>query len=79
MQGPEYGFIIGEHVWVDGREGEFVVMDVDHEKSRLQILEVGRMARLESVPATSVRVVLPPKSETGTAGESEHRDPRAAA
>jgi hypothetical protein len=77
--GPEYGFIVGEHVWVDGREGEFVVMDVDHENSRLQILEVGQVARLESVPATSVRVVLPPKSEPASSGELEHTDPRAAA
>ena len=38
------------------------------ENSRLQILEVGQVARLESVPATSVRVVLPPKSELASSG-----------
>ena len=54
---------VGEHVWVSGRRGEYVVMGVDRGQGWLQVLRVGRLSGLESVPMKSVRAVLmPPKS-----------------
>jgi len=56
------GISVGEHVWVSGRDGEYVVMGVDREKGRLQVLQMGNLGGLESVAADTVRAVLAPKS-----------------
>ncbi len=59
---PECAISVGEHVWVSGRKGEFVVMGVDRARGRLQVLRVGEVHGLENVPARSVRAVLAPKA-----------------
>ena len=59
--GPECAIRVGEHVWVSGRLGEYVVIGVDHRQGRLQVLRAGATSGLESVPLTSVRAVLAPK------------------
>jgi len=58
----ECAISVGEHVWVSGRTGEYVVMGVDREKGRLQVLRVGSTSGLESMPVTSVRAVLAPRA-----------------
>ncbi|MFZ0393764.1 MAG: hypothetical protein WCF17_08215 [Terracidiphilus sp.] len=58
----ECAISVGEHVWVSGRAGEYVVMGVEREKAGLQVLRVGTKSVLESVPLTSVRAVLAPKA-----------------
>jgi hypothetical protein len=60
--GGECAISVGEHVWVSGRREEYVVMGVDCEKERLQVLRVGATSGLESVPLTSVKAVLAPKT-----------------
>lgn len=57
-----YGFEVGEHVFVDGRNGEFVVVDIDRGSQTLQLLPVGRVGRIELISAARVRIVMPPKS-----------------
>jgi hypothetical protein len=58
-----YGFEVGEHVFVDGRDGEFIVREIDRSSHTLQVLPAGRAGRIETVPAASVRIVMPPKSK----------------
>lgn len=58
----ECAISVGEHVWVSGRKGEYVVVEVDREKGRLEVLRVGTKSALKSVPVTSVRAVLAPKA-----------------
>lgn len=58
----ECAISVGEHVWVSGRRGEYVVVEVDRAKGRLQVLRVGTKGALERVPVTSVRAVLAPKA-----------------
>ena len=41
----ECAISVGEHVWVLGREGEYVVMGVDRLNGRLQVLRVGKKGR----------------------------------
>jgi hypothetical protein len=53
-------FEVGEHVLVDGREPEYVVVEVDRITQTLKLLPVGCLGRIESFPAVRVRVVLPP-------------------
>lgn len=53
---------VGEHVWVTGRDGEYVVVGVDQENGRLQVLKVGSLRGLESVLTKNVRAVLVPKA-----------------
>lgn len=69
---------VGEHVWVDGREGEFVVLGVDQKHQTLQLLPVGQVGRLETLPAASVRAVLPPKPQSSKSEEIEYGGPTAA-
>lgn len=64
----ECAISVGEHVWVLGREGEYVVMGVDRTNGRLQVLRLGSKSGMESVPLWSVRAVLAPKG--GEAHES---------
>lgn len=59
---PASGISVGEHVWVSGRDGEYVVMGVDRENGQLQVLRLGNLGGLETVAADSVRAVLAPKS-----------------
>lgn len=58
----ECAISVGEHVWVSGRRGEYVVMGVDREQGYLQVLRVGRLSGLETVPMKNVRAVLAPKA-----------------
>ena len=58
---PASGISVGEHVWVSGLEGEYVVIEVDREKGQLQVLRTGNLSGLERVAADSVRAVLAPK------------------
>lgn len=58
-----YGFEVGEHVFVDGHDEEFVVIDVDRASQTLQLLPVARVGRIESFSAASIRIVMPPKSK----------------
>lgn len=58
----ECAISVGEHVWVTGRDGEYVVMGLDRESGKLQVLRMGNLGGLESVPMDSVRAVLAPKS-----------------
>jgi hypothetical protein len=58
-----YGFEVGEHVFVDGHDGEFVVIEIDRASHMLQLLPVGRVGRIENFSAASVRIVMPPKSK----------------
>ncbi|HWE85536.1 MAG TPA: hypothetical protein VG267_11365 [Terracidiphilus sp.] len=59
---PASGICVGEHVWVSGLEGEYVVIEVDREKGQLRVLRTGNLGGLESVAADSVRAVLAPKT-----------------
>jgi hypothetical protein len=61
VSAQRYGFGVGEHVYVEGRSGEFIVVEVDREQQMLQLLPLGRVGRLEGFPAASVRIVMPPK------------------
>ncbi len=58
----ECAISVGEHVWVSGRRGEYVVMAVDRAKGRLEVLRVDAKIAVENVPVTSVRAVLAPKA-----------------
>jgi hypothetical protein len=51
---------IGERVMMEGREGEFVVVDVDHANGRIELLQL-KPARIESGPASSVRAKSEPE------------------
>lgn len=53
---------VGEHVWVSGREGEYVVVEVNRAMGQLQVLRVGTKSGLDTVQVTSVRAVLVPKT-----------------
>lgn len=66
-----YTFEIGEHVFVEGRDGEFVVVEVDRNTQSLQLLPVRTFGRIEHFPASSVRIVLPPKSESSLEKEAK--------
>jgi hypothetical protein len=66
-----YAFEVGEHVFVDGRNGEFVVVEVNRNSHTLQLLPVGSMGRIETCPAAGVRIVLPPKTKS-----SREKEPR---
>jgi hypothetical protein len=66
-----YAFEIGEHVFVDGRDGEFVVVEVDRNTQSLQLLPVRTFGRIEHFPASSVRIVLPPKRESNHEKEAK--------
>jgi hypothetical protein len=72
----KYSFGIGEHVWVDGRDGEFVVVEVNRKDESLQLLPLGQIGRIVTAPASSVRVVVPPKSKADK--EVGYVDPNAA-
>jgi hypothetical protein len=68
---PAYAFEVGEHVFVDGRDGEFVVVEVDRNTQTLQLLLVRSVGRIENFPASSVRIVLPPKMESSHEKEAK--------
>lgn len=55
-----YAFEIGEHVFVHGHDGEFVIVSIDRNAQTLQLLPVRSIGRIENVPAASVRIVMPP-------------------
>jgi hypothetical protein len=65
-----YSFEVGEHVFVDGREGEFVVVEVDRNEHTLQLLPMDSSGRIETFPAARIRIVLPPKSKSGDEKET---------
>jgi hypothetical protein len=65
-----YPFEVGEHVFIDGREGEFVVVEVDRNAHTLQLLPVGSSGRIETVSPTRIRIVLPPKPKSGDEKET---------
>jgi hypothetical protein len=66
-----YPFEVGEHVFVDGRDGEFVVVEVDRNTQTLQLLPMRSMVRIENFPASSVRIVLPPRMESSHKKEAK--------
>ncbi len=68
---PGYAFEVGEHVFVDGRDGEFVVVEVDRKTQTLQRLPVSSVGRIENFSASSVRIVLPPKIESSHKKEAK--------
>lgn len=45
-----YSFEVGEHVFVEGRDGEFVVVEVDRNTQSLQLLPVRTSGRIETLP-----------------------------
>jgi hypothetical protein len=67
-----YAFEVGEHVFVDGRDGEFVVVEVNRNSHTLQLLPVGPIGRIETCPAAGVRIVLPPRTRS-----SREKEPKA--
>jgi hypothetical protein len=66
-----YAFEVGEHVFVDGRDGEFVVVEVDRDTQTLQLLPVRSIGRIENFSASSVRIVLPPRIESSQEKEAK--------
>ncbi|UWZ86560.1 hypothetical protein [Occallatibacter riparius] len=66
-----YSFEVGEHVFVEGRDGEFVVVEVDRNSQSLQLLPVRKPGRIERFPTSSVRIVLPPKTESSDEKEAK--------
>ena len=66
-----YAFEVGEHVFVDGRDGEFVVVEVDRNTQTLQLLPTRSMGRIENVPASSIRIVLPTRMESSQEKEAK--------
>jgi hypothetical protein len=76
-----YAFDIGEHVFVEGLEDEFVVIDVDRNAHTLQLLSLRSLGHIENFPASAVRFVLPPQTESSRKKEAkldEFSDPPAA-
>jgi hypothetical protein len=66
-----YAFEVGEHVFVDGHDGEFVVVEVDRNTQTLQLLPTRSIGRIEHFPASSVRIVLAPKTESSQEKEAK--------
>lgn len=66
-----YSFEVGEHVFVEGRDGEFVIVEVDRNSQSLQLLPVRTSGRIEHFPISSVRIVLPPKTESSYEKEAK--------
>jgi hypothetical protein len=68
---PGYAFEVGEHVFVEGRDGQFVVVEVDRNTQTLQLLSMRSIGRIENFCASSVRIVLPPKMESSHKKEAK--------
>ncbi len=68
---PGYAFEVGEHVFVDGRDGEFVVVEVDRNTQTLQLLPMRSSGRIENFPASSIRIVLAPRMESNHKKEAK--------
>lgn len=71
---PVFNFRVGERVRVEGREGEFMVLDVDPEKARIELLCLTPSAHIErDVPAAAIKPAHPTSDAEPNRAK---RDPR---
>lgn len=52
---------IGQRVQLDGCDNEYIVVNVDHQTGRLELLQLRPTGRIENVPIHAIR----PRTESG--------------
>lgn len=69
------GFLVGERVQVDGRDGEFVVVDVDPAQGRVELLRLKPTAGIESdIPAMNIKTARGPQAVVPIRIEDSEKD-----